>query len=326
MKPTVFITRPIPTEVEAYIAEHCTYRIWEGGGSISRSRLLEELADVEGLLTVGGRIDEELLQHAPRLKVVSNISVGYNNFDIEAMKAHNVIGTHTPSVLDETVADLTFALMLAAARRVPELDRYVKEGKWESGDDEPFFGIDVHGTTLGIIGMGRIGEAIARRAAFGFNMDVLYYNRTPKPEAEKRLDARYCPLEELLRKSDFVVLMVPLTAESMHMMGREQFAMMKRSAIFINVSRGKTVDESALIEALAQKKIWAAGLDVFDEEPVSPDNPLLRMANVVTLPHIGSATHKTRFEMAMLAAENLVAALSGKTPPNVVNELKEVKK
>ncbi|MBH8596975.1 D-glycerate dehydrogenase [Thermoactinomyces sp. CICC 10523] len=324
MKPHVFLARRVSKEAEAYIAEHCTYRKWEKDTPIPRSQLLREIADAEGLLISGGKIDDELLQHAPKLKVVSNMSVGYNNFDLEAMKRRNVLGTHTPHVLDETVADLAFALILSAARRVPELDRFVKEGKWTNGDDTHLFGVDVHGRTLGIIGMGRIGEAIARRGKLGFNMDVLYFNRRRKPDVEERLGVRYCELETLLKQADFIVLMVPLTAETKHMIGREQFALMKESAIFINTSRGKTVDEAALIEALENKRIRAAGLDVFYQEPVPTDNPLLRMPNVVTLPHIGSATAQTRHKMAMLAAKNLVAAVTGQTPPNVVEELKDL--
>lgn len=321
MKPKVFIAKPIPKEVEAYIAEHCDYQKWEQEEPISRNQLLAHIKDVDGLLTTGGKIDSELLEYAPKLKVVSNISVGYNNFDIKAMKARNVMGTHTPSVLDETVADLVFALILSTARRIPELDWYVKEGKWNNKNDELLFGVDVHSATLGIIGMGRIGEAIARRAKWGFAMEVLYHNRSRKVEVEEKFGVQYRLLENLLQESDFVVLMIPLTDESIHFMGREQFMLMKDSAIFINASRGKTVDETALIEALQTKQIRAAGLDVFYEEPTSPDNPLLAMSNVVALPHIGSATRKTRFDMALLAAKNLVAALKGKEPQNLIKEL-----
>ncbi|WP_019120757.1 2-hydroxyacid dehydrogenase [Brevibacillus massiliensis] len=323
MKPHVFIAAKVPAEVEAYIAEHCRYRKWEGDEPISRDRLLKEIADAEGLLVVGGQIDSELLDRAPRLKVVSNISVGYNNMDWKAMKALGVMGTNTPYVLDETVADLAFALILSTARRVPELDRHVKKGKWRNSSDEWLFGVDVHKKTLGIIGMGRIGEAIAVRGKYGFGMEVLYYNRRRKLDAEEKLGVSYRSLEDLLRQSDFVVLMIPLNEETRHFMGREQFALMKETAIFINTSRGKTVDEAALIEALREKRIWGAGLDVFAEEPVSPDNPLLGMPNVVTLPHIGSATRQTRFNMAMTAAKNLVLAVRGEVPPDLIPELRE---
>jgi gluconate 2-dehydrogenase len=315
MKPKVFITLPVPEYVEKYIAEHCEIRKWEGDKPIPRETLLQELSEVEGLLTTGGSIDNELLDHAPHLKVVSNMSVGYNNFDLEAMEKRNVIGTHTPYVLDETVADLAFALILATARRIPELDRLVKAGNWEANkDDEEFFGTDVHSSTLGIIGMGRIGEAIARRAKFGFNMDVLYYNRNRKPEVEQKLGVEYSEFESLLQRSDYVLLMTPLTPDTYHLIGEREFSLMKKSAIFINVSRGQTVDEQALIHALQNEELYGAGLDVFYNEPVESDNPLLKMANVVTVPHIGSATEKTRNDMAMRAAENLVAVVTGKEP------------
>jgi gluconate 2-dehydrogenase len=274
---------------------------------------------VQGLFTAGGKIDEELLSHAPQLKVVSNVSVGYNNMDLEAMRAHGVIGTNTPEVLDETVADLVFALILGAARRIAELDQYMKQGKWQKGDDTSLYGLDVHHTTLGIIGMGRIGEAIARRAKLGFLMNVQYYNRNRKPELEARLGVTYQPMNELLRTSDFILLMTPLTDETTHLIGRDQFLIMKPTAIFINASRGKTVDETALIEALQNKQIQAAGLDVYDREPIDALNPLLRMPNVLTLPHIGSATAQTRFDMAMLAAKNLVSAIQGQIPPNLIS-------
>jgi gluconate 2-dehydrogenase len=301
--------------VEDYISQYCEVRKWEGKGPVPRDVLLRELADIEGLMTAGRRINENLLNHAPNLKVVSNVSVGYNNFDLEAMKKRNVIGTNTPHVLDETVADLAFGLILASARRIAELDRFVKEGKWEptTGDD-PFMGVDVHHATLGIIGMGRIGEAIARRAALGFQMDVLYYNRNRKPKAEEEIGVKYSDFDNLLKNSDFVLLMTPLTPETHHLIGEKEFRLMKKTAIFINVSRGQTVDEQALIRALQNKEIHAAALDVFDKEPIEKDNPLLQMPNVVTTPHIGSATKKTTDAMAMRAAQNLVAVLTGQDP------------
>jgi len=318
MKPIVLIARPIPSEVEAYISTFCTILKSKKDESMSRTEMLTQLATADGLLTTGGKIDEELLSHAPRLKVVSNMSVGYNNMDLDAMKAHGVMGTNTPEVLDETVADLVFALILGAARRVSELDRYVKEGKWQAWDNESLFGLDVHHRTLGIIGLGRIGEAIARRAKLGFQMEVQYYNRNRKPEAEAELGIQYKQMNDLLRTSDFVLLMTPLTEETYHLIGKEQFAIMKPTAIFINTSRGKTVDEAALIEALQSKRIHAAGLDVYDREPIDSENPLLQMPNVLALPHIGSATAQTRFDMAMLAAKNLVQAVKGQTPPNLI--------
>ncbi|MGO4184091.1 2-hydroxyacid dehydrogenase [Paenibacillus sp. TAF43_2] len=321
MKPTVFIDRQIPAEVEAFIAEHCIIDKWEEKTPMTRQQLLLKMASANGLLTAGAKIDAEFIDHAPHLKVVSSISVGYNHFDIEAMRTRGIVGTNTPHVLNDTVADLALALILGTARRVAELDRYVKDGKWKTGDGVKLFGKDVHHAKLGIIGMGRIGEAVARRASFGFDMDVVYYNRSRKLEAEEKLGVRYFELNDLLAYSDFVLLLAPLTPETVKLIGATEFKLMKPSAIFINISRGQTVDEQALIEALKQGTISAAGLDVFEKEPIEADHPFLTMANVLTLPHIGSATSDTRFDMAMLAAQNLVNALTGQVPPNVVDEL-----
>lgn len=323
MKHKIYATYSLPEEVKRFLEAHCEVKQWSGEGRIPKDVLFRELNDVEGLYTAGGTmvgtIDQELLDHAPNLKVVSNVSVGYNNFDVEAMKKRDVIGTHTPHVLDETVADLAFGLLLSTARRIPELDRFVKEGNWKTTTKySDTYGKDVHGSTLGIIGMGRIGEAIAKRARFGFNMDLLYYNRNRKLKAEERYGAEYCDLASLLKRSDFVLLMTPLTPETNQLIGKEEFSLMKKSAMFINVSRGQTIDEQALVEALQNGEIAAAGLDVFEQEPIQPDHPLLKMPNVVTVPHIGSATAQTELAMAMRAAENLVTVLQGKEPLNPV--------
>jgi len=322
-KPKVLIPHHLEPQARDIIAEHCEIVEFPKGQKLDQDTLYGLVRDVKGMLQSGVRIDAGLLAQAPQLKIVANCSVGYNNFDTAAMKERGVIGTNTPHVLDDTVADLALALMLAAARRVPELDRRMKAGEWGpqlKGEDA--FGIDVHHKTLGIIGMGRIGEAIAKRARFGFDMNILYTNRSRKPEAEQRYDARHLPLEELLREADFVVLMTPLTADTRHMIRKEHFAMMKRTAVFVNASRGQTVDEEALIEALRSGTIYAAGLDVFEKEPTDPANPLLALPNAVTVPHIGSATHKTRADMALAAARNLVAGVTGQTPPDVVPELR----
>lgn len=322
MKPKVYIARQIPSFVEEYIAEYCDYEKFEGEDRESYDEMLKKLHDKEGLLLAGTKVDKNLLNHAPKLKVVSNISVGYNNFDIEAMKERNIIGTNTPGVLNDTVADLIFALILASARKVAEMDRYVRDGKWNETDFEEMFGKDVHHATLGIIGMGRIGQDVARRARYGFDMDVLYYNRTRKTDTEESLGVKYADLNTLLEQSDFILIMTSLTDETYHMIDEEQFNLMKKDAIFINASRGSTVNEKALIKALEEKKILGAGLDVFEKEPVDKNNPLLKLDNVVLLPHVGSATKKTRSDMAMLAARNLVKALYGEVPPNIVPELK----
>lgn len=322
MKPKVYIAKQIPSFVEEYIGQHCDYEKYEGEGRADNEELKSKLYDKEGLLTSGTGIDKNLLDRAPKLKVVSNMSVGYNNFDIKAMKERNVIGTNTPGVLNDTVADLIFALILSAARKVAELDRYVKDGRWNTFDSEEVFGKDVHHATLGIIGMGRIGCDVAKRARYGFDMEVLYYNRSRKHEAEKTLDVKYADLKQLLVKSDFILIMTSLTDETYHMIDEEEFNFMKNDAIFINASRGATVNEKALIKALEEKKILGAGLDVYEQEPVDKNNPLLKLNNVVLLPHIGSATRKTRSDMAMLAAQNMVKALHGEVPPDVVPELR----
>ena len=305
-----------------FLEKTCHVYEWKGERRIPRETLLKEIKTVDGLLTTsasGGYIDDELLMHAPRLKVISNVSVGFNNFDIVAMNKRNIIATNTPNILNETVADLAFALILSTSRRIVELDKFVKEGSWNlTSNYQDMYGKDVHSATLGIIGMGRIGEEIARRAKFGFNMNVLYYNRNRKLEAEQKYDARYCNLATLLANSDYVVLVTPLTPETFQLLGEKEFKIMKKSAILINVSRGQTVDEEALIRALQNGEIYGAGLDVFEKEPVEHDNPLLKMTNVVTVPHIGSATAKTEEEMAMRAAENLVAVLTGSEPQNRV--------
>ncbi|OXM82929.1 2-hydroxyacid dehydrogenase [Paenibacillus rigui] len=321
MKPCVYIARNLPEEVKTYLAEHCEVRMWQRNESITPEQLKQEIGDAEGLMVTGTPVQETVLEAAPRLRVVSNLSVGYNNIDVQALKARGIVAAHTPYVLDETVADLAFALMLGTARRVAELDRFVKAGKWRKGQDAELFGVDVHHAKLGIIGMGRIGEAIARRAKLGFLMDVVYYNRSPRPDVEAKLGIAYSPLKDLLQTSDYVLLMTPLTPQTKHLMGEAQFALMKKSAIFINVSRGETVDEQALVQALQQKQIYGAGLDVYEQEPIAPDHPLLAMDQVVALPHLGSATAATRLSMAFAAARNLVHALKGEGPVQVIPEL-----
>ncbi|MDF2880400.1 MAG: dehydrogenase [Clostridiaceae bacterium] len=323
MKPKVFIAKTIPYEVEKYIEKYCDCTKWRGKDEITRNEMLKAIIDAEGILTTsgtGGIVDEEFISYAPKLKVVSNISVGYNNFNIEVMRKHNIMGTNTPGVLNNTVADTVLALMLDSSRRISELDRFVRQGKWQEEISEEYFGRDMYGATLGIIGLGRIGEEVAKRAKFGFDMDIIYYNRNRKLEVEKKLNAKYTSLQELLKSSDFIVLMTPLTNDTYHLIGAEEFKIMKKTAYFINTSRGKTVDEKALIFALQNNFIAGAGLDVFDKEPIDIHNELLKMSNVVLTPHIGSATSKTRFEMAMLAAENMVKALLGQIPPNLVNQ------
>ncbi|QGH34300.1 bifunctional glyoxylate/hydroxypyruvate reductase B [Gracilibacillus salitolerans] len=321
MRKKVLVTEPIPETVKNYLQEHVELTTWDNPEQMPREQLLNTIGSFHGLITAKDSIDDELLQHAEQLEVVSNISVGYDNFDVNALKRSQVIATHTPYVLDETVADLIFGLILSSARRITELDQFTKQGKWEKAVDAPLFGHNVHHKKLGIIGMGRIGEKVARRAKLGFEMDVTYYNRSRKEKVEKELGLAYQDFDTLLKESDFILLMTPLTKETLHLIDVKAFGKMKDSCFFINASRGKVVDEAAMIKALQDKEIAGAGLDVFEQEPIDPDNPLLKMDNVVTLPHIGSATAETREEMKFFAAENMLQGLDGEQPEAVIKEL-----
>lgn len=318
MKKKVVIYRRVPEKVKHALMEKFEVSYFENLHTNNYAEFMKELQNADGLLGASMKMDKELLDHAPKLKVISNISVGYDNLDLEELRNRGIVATNTPGVLNDTTADTVFGLILATARRMTELDHYVKSGKWNGTKDEDLFGVDVHHKKLGIIGMGGIGQAVAKRAHFGFDMEILYHNRSRNKEAEEKFDATYCALDELLIQSDFVCLMIPHNPETEKMIGEREFQLMKNSAIFINGSRGKNVDERALIKALQQKWILRAGLDVFETEPVEKDNPLLTLPNVVTLPHIGSATVETREKMAMLAAENLAKALNGETPPNLI--------
>lgn len=317
MRPVVVVYNRLYEEALEYIRASCDVHYFPGYKE-NYLEFMEALKTADGLIGSGLKVDEEFLDQAPNLKIIANKSVGYDNLDIPLLKKRGIRAANTPGVLDDTVADTIMALMLAAARRVPELDQFVKTGGWtENGFKDHQFGVDVHHKTLGIIGMGGIGSTLAKRAHFGFDMKILYHNRSRNEQAENTYKAVYCQVEELLEQSDFVCVMTPLTPQTKGMIGKHEFARMKNTAIFINASRGPVIDESALIEALQKKQILAAGLDVFKQEPVERENRLLLMPNVVTLPHIGSATEETRKKMAMLAAENVVAGVTGgqlKTP------------
>lgn len=278
------------------------------------------LKEAEGIVGLALKVTKELLDHAPKLKIISNTSVGYDNLDIAEMTRRNVMATNTPNILDDTTADAIFAILLAAARRVTELDSFVKSGQWDVPLKPDQYGIDVHHKTLGIIGMGNIGSAIAKRAHFGFDMNILYHNRSRNKEAEEKYNAVYCDFNELLERSDFVCLMVPATAETDKMIGEKEFSRMKKSAIFINGSRGKNVDEEALYSALKHGMIHGAGIDVFRKEPTNKDNPLLQLKNIVTLPHIGSSTTECELKMTQLATTNLRNGLNGERPPSLINQ------
>jgi phosphogluconate 2-dehydrogenase len=278
------------------------------------------LAEAHGIIGSGLAITPELLDAAPKLEVISTISVGYDNIPVDELTRRGIMLCNTPDVLTETTADTGFTLIMATARRVVELAEWVKAGQWEASIGPSLYGSAVHGKTLGMVGFGRIGQAVAKRGALGFGMKVLYSNASPKPAIEQQLGATRRELDELLAESDFVCVTVPLTAETERLIGAQQFTLMKRSAIFINIARGKVVDESALINALENGVIKAAGLDVFEQEPLSASSPLPHMLNVVALPHIGSATHETREAMAQRAVDNIRLALQGKPPISLVNE------
>ncbi len=280
----------------------------------------EALKSAHGLIGSSLKIPASLLDAAPQLEAIASISVGYDNYPVEEMTRRGILLCNTPDVLTETTADTGFLLIMATARRAIELADFVKRGDWQGSIGEPQYGRDVHGKTLGMIGMGRIGAAIARRGALGFGMQVLYSNASPKPALESSLGAERRELDALLAEADFVCVSVPLTAETEHLFGAREFALMKPSAIFVNISRGKVVDEAALIAALEKGEIHAAGLDVFEQEPLSPESPLPHMANVVALPHIGSATHETRLAMAQRAVDNIRLALKGERPISLVND------
>jgi len=319
MKPRVLVTREVFDETLDYLAQHCELEANQQDVPFSAAALAQRLADKEGLMcALTDRVDGVLLEAATRLKVVANIAVGYNNIDVPACTARSIMVTNTPGVLDDSTADLAWALMLATARRLTEVERYIRDGEWTGWRLKQWLGIDVHHATLGIVGMGRIGQAIAKRAA-GFDMTVLYHNRKPvAKDIEQRLNARYVGLKDLLAQADFVILQVPYSAQTHHLIGAPELQSMKPTAVLINSTRGGVVDDVALVEALKAGTIRGAGLDVFENEPKL--NPgFLQLKNVVLAPHIGSSTEATRRAMAMTAAKNLVAALGGETPPNLVN-------
>ncbi len=310
-KPSILVARAIFPEVLQALTQVFDVESNQADDVWSAAELTRRMQGKVGALTTGSeRIDAALLQANPQLKIVANMAVGFNNFDVPAMTAAGVQATNTPDVLTETTADFGFALLMATARRVTESEHFLRAGKWTKWSFDMFAGAEVHGATLGIMGMGRIGQGIARRAAHGFGMQVLYHNRSRlSPELEAECKARYVSKQELLQTADHVVLVVPYSAESHHTIGAAELALMKPSATLINIARGGIVDDAALAKALAARQIAAAGLDVFEGEPaVHPG--LLTVPNVVLTPHIASATVKTRTAMAQLAADNLVAYLT----------------
>ena len=319
-KPKILVARAVFPQIIELLNQHFEVEANQADETWSKAQLAERLRDKDGAFTTGSdRIDADVLAVCPKLKICANMAVGYNNFDIDAMTAAGVLATNAPDVLTETTADFGFALMMATARRVTESEHYLRAGKWNKWSYDMFAGSDIHGATLGILGMGRIGQGIAKRGAHGFGMKVIYHNRSRLDAAlEAECKASYVSKEELLRTADHLVLVLPYSAASHHTIGAAELAMMKPTATLVNIARGGIVDDVALAAALRDKRIAAAGLDVFEGEPsVHPD--LLTVPNVVLTPHIASASLPTRLAMARLAADNLIAFFQGKEPLTPLN-------
>lgn len=321
MKKKILITRKPPEHVLAYLQEQFEVEIWDFEEvQIPRDKLLQTIRHFDGLLCLlTEQIDEEVISQGVKLKVISNLAVGYNNIHVDIATSKGIMVTNTPGVLTETTADLTFALLLATSRRLIEASNTLRTGNWKTWSPMFLTGMDVHGSTLGIIGLGEIGAAVARRAK-GFNMKLLYHSRNRKQKLEEELGIEYSDLPTLLQASDFVCILTPFSKQTQNMITIHELKMMKRSAILINTARGGIVNETDLRHALSEGYIWGAGLDVFEHEPIDPAHPLLTLSNVVALPHIGSASIQTRTKMWELAAKNLADGLLGKTPLHLVNK------
>ena len=318
MKPRVLISRKILPEALTYLDKHVDYEIGAADRYLTKQEIIDKIKDKEGLLSLlVDDIDREVLAAAPGLQIVANCAAGYNNIDIEFAHKQGIMVTNTPGVLTETTADLTWALILATARCIPAADRFTRAKQFTGWELDLFLGKEVTGKRLGIIGMGRIGKAMALRAQ-AFRMDTIYFDPHRLGEEEEiRLQAVYSPLPELLSSADIITLHTTLTEKTVHLISYKELEQMKNSAIIVNVSRGPVIDEIALASALEKRKIWGAGLDVFEREPAIEEK-LLSLDNVILLPHIGSASYETRLKMAMMAATNLVQGVTGKTPQNLV--------
>lgn len=319
VRPRVLVTRQLPGEALDRLSRHVELHVWEEELPPPRETLLGLVRGMDGLISLlTDRVDAPLLDSAPSLRVVSNVAVGYDNIDVAACTARRIPVGNTPGVLTETTADFAFALLMGLARRVAEADAYVRAGRWRTWSPTLLLGADIHGATLGLVGLGKIGAAVARRAR-GFGMRVLYVSRQAHPELEAELGLRRVDKAMLLAESDFLSLHVPLTPETRHWLGRAELAAMKPGALLINTARGPVVDQAALAEALVQGRLGGAALDVTDPEPLPLDSPLLTAPNVLLAPHIASASHATRGRMASMAVDNLLAALEGRRPPHCVN-------
>ena len=319
-RPRVLVARRVFPEVLSRLREHFELVVHDSDEALTPAELIARLQGCDGVfVATTERIDAALLDACPQLRAVCSMAVGHNNIDLEACTARGVLVSNAPDVLTETTADFGFALLLATARRLTESEHYLRAGQWRHWSVDLFAGQDIHGSTLGIVGMGRIGQAIARRAVHGFGMKLAYHNRSRLPaEAEADLRARWLPKDELLQVADHVLLVVPYSPATHHLIGAAELAQMKPTATLVNVARGGVVDDAALAQALRERRIFAAGLDVFEGEPaVHPD--LMTLPNVVLTPHIASASLPTRMGMAQLAAENLIAAFTGLQPPTALN-------
>lgn len=318
MKQKVVVFSQIDTDIQNKLEQNYQVSYIQPKLGDVNQQLLQQVQDADGMIGAGRLLNRDNLASATRLKIISSVSVGYDNYELDYLNEKKIYLSHTPHVLTETTADLAFTLLMSAARKVAYLDQWTKQGQWQRTVGEAQFGMDIFGKTLGIIGLGHIGAAIARRGFYGFNMNILYHNRREKPELAQGLNSQYCQLEELLQRSDFVVVAVDLNADSKALIATAELAKMQSHAVLVNISRGSVIDEQALISALKAKQVFAAGLDVYQKEPLK-ESELFQLDNVVTLPHVGSATAATRKKMAELAYQNLVDALEGRVPRYVVN-------
>jgi len=328
LKPKVYVTREIPEKGLKTIKERFEAEVWPEYGPPPKEVIIDKVSNVDAIVSLlSDKIDAVVFDAAPRLKIVAQMAVGFDNIDVKLATKRGIYVTNTPEVLTETTADFAWALLMAVARRVVEADRYVRTGKWKvSWHPSMLLGRDVHGATMGIVGAGRIGSAVAKRAK-GFNMKILYYDVVPRPELEKELGAKNVDLDTLFKESDFISIHVPLTNQTYHMINEEKLRLMKKTAYLINNSRGSVVDEKALYRALKEEWIAGAGLDVFERAPTQLNNPLLKFDHVVVAPHISSSSHETRSRMAEMVAENLIAFFEGIIPPNLVNrEIPKIRK
>lgn len=320
MKQKILVTRRIPDEGMRLLEKKFELDVNEEDRVLTKEEIIERIKDKDAMLCLlTDTIDKDIIEANPKLKVISNYAVGFNNIDVETATKHKIPVTNTPGVLTDTTADLAFALLISAARRIAEADRFARAGKFEGWAPMMLLGQDVYKKKLGIFGLGRIGHAIGKRAYKGFGMKIFYYDPERDEEFEKKCKAKYMEKEEILKQADFVSLHVPLTEQTRHMIGEKELGMMKKTAVLINTSRGPVVDEAALAKALKEKEIFAAALDVFEEEPkIHPE--LLKLDNVTLVPHIGSASTETRGKMAEMAAKNLILVFKGKKPLSIVNE------